>query len=138
MNHTDMQEGRDLQSVMYVDDDEDMLQIVEVALAGFGRLSLETCASWSQARARIAAFRPDLMLLDVMMPDTDGVSALLEMQADADLRHIPVVFLTAHLQPDELARLTMPGVLGIITKPFQPDRLAGQLRALWQGPKETC
>ena len=105
--------------VLAVDDDpviQRLLQVnlemegYEVALAGDGVEALE------QARA----FRPDLVLLDIMMPRKNGWQVLAELKGDEDLKHIPVVFLSARAQDDDLQRGTELGAEAYITKPFDP------------------
>ncbi|MBW3657145.1 MAG: response regulator [Actinobacteria bacterium] len=105
--------------VLAVDDDpviQRLLQVnlemegYEVALAGDGVEALE------QARA----FRPDLVLLDIMMPRKNGWQVLAELKEDEDLKHVPVVFLSARAQDDDLQRGTELGAEAYITKPFDP------------------
>ena len=71
--------------------------------------------------------QPDAILLDVMMPDMDGPATLAELRADPATRDIPVVFLTAKTQTAERTRLAQLGAAGILTKPFDPLKLAGQV-----------
>jgi CheY-like chemotaxis protein len=78
-------------------------------------------------RARLA--QPDAILLDVMMPDLDGPSTLAELRADPATRAIPVLFLTAKTQAAERSRLVELGADGILTKPFDPLKLAGEVAA---------
>jgi CheY-like chemotaxis protein len=74
--------------------------------------------------------KPDLVVLDVMMPSIDGPSMLKRMRADPELRDIPVIFMTAKSDPAETARLR-EAAIGVIAKPFDPMTLGGQVRALW-------
>lgn len=105
--------------VLAVDDDpviQRLLQVnlemegYEVALAGDGVEALE--------RAR--EFRPDIVLLDIMMPRKDGWQVCAELKADPELSHVPVVFLSARAQDDDLERGTDLGAEAYITKPFDP------------------
>ena len=76
-------------------------------------------------------FSPDLILLDVMMPGMDGPSTLRSLRALPAVSGIPVVFLTAKVQPSEVAHLRSLGALDVIAKPFDPMKLSDQLRAIW-------
>jgi CheY-like chemotaxis protein len=105
--------------VLAVDDDpviQRLLQVnlemegYEVALASDGVEALE------QARS----FRPDIVLLDIMMPRKDGWQVCAELKQDPDLADTPVVFLSARAQDDDLQRGTELGADAYITKPFDP------------------
>jgi CheY-like chemotaxis protein len=76
--------------------------------------------------------RPDLVLMDVMMPGLDGPSTLKRMRGHALLADIPVIFLTAKVLPAEVARLLHLGALGVIGKPFDPLKLCDDVFSLWK------
>jgi CheY-like chemotaxis protein len=78
------------------------------------------------------ARRPDLVVLDVMMPGMDGPAILERMRADPELQHIPVIFMTAKANPQEVARFRGLSAIGVIAKPFDPLALGGQVKALWE------
>ncbi len=120
-----------LKTVLYVDDEADIRQIVAMALGLAAGLSIHTADSGEQALALARTLHPDLVLLDVMMPGLDGPQTLSRMRAEALLADIPVIFLTAKTMPLELARFRALGVLGVIAKPFDPMRLANQVLTLW-------
>ena len=123
----------ELQRVMCVEDEEDIRTIAELALADVGGLEVMACASGKEALAVVAGFAPDLVVLDVMMPGMDGPAVLAALRGRGDTRHLPVVFMTAKVQPMEVARLQGLGAAGVVAKPFDPMALAGQLRAIWAG-----
>lgn len=120
-----------LQTLMVVEDDPDIRLILDMALATFGGFQLTLCESGEAALAALEQARPDLILLDVMMPGLDGPSTLKAIRAQAALATIPVVFLTAKLQPDEVASWTALGALAVIGKPFDPLALPEQLHQLY-------
>lgn len=120
-----------LQTVLYVDDEPDIRQIVEMALGLAPQLSIHTGSSGEQALALTRSLRPDLVLLDVMMPGLDGPDTLMRMRAEPLLSHIPVIFVTAKAMPQEVARFRAMGAAGIIAKPFDPLKLADQVLAIW-------
>lgn len=121
-----------LQRVLYVEDEPDIQAVARLALEMVGGLTVHICSSGEQALLEAPAFEPQLILLDVMMPGMDGpgtLGALLERPA---LMDVPVVFMTAKVQPQEVVHYTQLGALGVIAKPFDPMSLASQVRRLWE------
>jgi two-component system OmpR family response regulator len=123
--------ARELKHILYVEDEPDIRTIAELALATLGGYRLEVCDSGLAALARLEHARPDLVLLDVMMPGIDGVQTLERLRALPHGRELPVVFMTAKAQPPELAQYRALGALDVITKPFDPLTLAAQVQAIW-------
>jgi two-component system, OmpR family, response regulator len=124
---------RALHSILYVDDEPDIREIVRLALGLDPSLAIECCGSGSEALAQLARVQPDLVMLDVMMPQMDGPAVLARMQAEPQLRELPVVFMTAKTLPAEVERFRALGALGVIAKPFDPMRLSQQVQKLWHG-----
>jgi two-component system OmpR family response regulator len=120
-----------LKRVLLVEDDPDIQVVASLALAELGGLTVEICGSGAETLGAVQAFRPDLILLDVMMPDMDGITALKALREDPVLGDTPVVFMTARAQPHEVAHYRNLGSLGVITKPFEPESLAEKVRCLW-------
>lgn len=121
-----------LRTVLYVDDEPDIREIVQMALALSEQLSVHTCESGEQALAAIPRVKPDLVMLDVMMPGMDGPTTMRKMRADPALTDIPVIFMTAKAMPQEITRFHELGALGVIPKPFDPMRLTQQVFAMWE------
>jgi two-component system OmpR family response regulator len=122
-----------LRTLLYVDDEPDIRQIVQMALGLAPGLTIHTADSGDQALASLGAVNPDLVLLDVMMPGLDGPGTLLRMRAEPGLARIPVIFMTAKAMPQEVARFRELGAAGVIGKPFDPMKLAQQVFSIWQG-----
>ena len=122
---------KDLQRVLYVEDDPDIQAVARVALEVVGRLTVKICSSGEDALRDIAAFAPDMVLLDVMMPGMDGPGTLAALRALPQWKDIPVAFMTAKVQPNEMAHYKSLGALDVVPKPFNPMTLADQLRAIW-------
>ncbi|WP_018953810.1 response regulator [Thioalkalivibrio sulfidiphilus] len=120
-----------LQRILYVEDDPDIQAIARLALEKVGGFTVHVCACGEAALNEAPGFAPDLILLDVMMPGLDGPGTLKALRADPNLATIPVVFMTAKAQPQELEQLLALGAVGVIAKPFDPMTLAEQLRELW-------
>ena len=123
---------RPLSTVLYVDDEPDIREIASIALGLDDTLDVRTAGSGVEALASARQRPPDLMLLDVMMPDLDGPATLARFRAEPALAAIPVVFVTAKTLPSELARFRALGAADVISKPFDPLRLAEQVRLVWE------
>ena len=121
-----------LQRVMAVEDDESILAILEFSLQSVGGLDICLCASGREALARAEEFDPQLFLLDVMIPEMDGPTTLAALRQRDGMSEVPAVYLTARVLPAEQASLRTPGVLEVLSKPFDPVKLPEQLRALWR------
>jgi two-component system, OmpR family, response regulator len=122
---------RDFQSVLYVDDDSDICSVVQATLRLVPGLDVQTADSGERAIDLAYELRPDLVLMDVMMPGLDGPSTFKRMRESALLTKIPVIFMTAKVLPAEIAQLLQLGAIGVIVKPFDPLKLYGELFSLW-------
>ncbi len=122
-----------LQTVLYVDDEPDIREVVELSLGLVGGLNVHTCESGERALEVLPQLQPDLILLDVMMPRLDGPSTLQRLRADPNFARIPVVFMTAKAMPQEVERFKQLGAVAVIAKPFDPMRLGEQVISIWEG-----
>jgi CheY-like chemotaxis protein len=120
-----------LTHVMYVDDEPDIRAIVEMALQALGGFAVTLCESGREAIEKAPQALPDLILLDVMMPGMDGTQTLEALRRVPALAAVPVVFMTAKVQPAEIARFRELGAADVIAKPFDPMALSDQVRAIW-------
>ncbi len=121
-----------LNKVLYVEDEDDIRTIAQLALEAVGGLTLKSCSSGEEAVQAAVSFAPDLILLDVMMPGMDGPSTLAALHKLDPLKEVPVIFMTAKVQPSEIAHYRSLGALDVIAKPFDPMTLADQVRAVWE------
>jgi CheY-like chemotaxis protein len=124
-----------LQRVVYVEDDLDIQFVAKLALEARG-LTVLVCSSGHEALEKAKAFEPDLLLLDVMMPGLDGPATLKAMRLVPALARVPVVFMTAKVQPQEVEQYKAMDALGVISKPFDPMTLVAQLQSLWSARHE--
>jgi CheY-like chemotaxis protein len=122
---------RTLRTVLYVDDEADIRTIVQIALSVSRELEVHVGESGLEALTLSRQLQPDVLMLDVMMPDLDGVATLKMLRLDPQIAHIPVIFVTAKATPREVAQLRALGALGVIAKPFDPMKLIDGLRSLW-------
>jgi two-component system OmpR family response regulator len=120
-----------LQNVLLVEDDPDVQIIASMALVDIGEFTLTVCSSGQEAIAAVPRVKPQLILLDVMMPDMDGPTTLAELRKLPLAPHPPIIFMTAKVQPQETQRYLRLGAIEVIAKPFDPITLADQLRAAW-------
>jgi two-component system, OmpR family, response regulator len=123
---------RELKSILCIDDDPDILQIVELTLKALGGFEVSTHPGGAEAIAAAASCRPDLILLDVMMPELDGPAVLELLHSEAATQSIPVAFMTARVEAADVEEYLASGCAGVIAKPFNPATLAGEVRALWK------
>ena len=116
-------------TLLLAEDEPDVQLIARLALerAGFAVI---TATSGLEVIGRVAEERPDVILLDWMMPDMDGFETCRQLKADPATADIPVVFLTARVQEAEVARAMALGAAGCIGKPFDALTLGAQVRDL--------
>lgn len=122
----------ELKKIIYVEDQKDIQIIARVALEDIGGFELMICSSGEEALANAEGFKPDLFLLDVMMPGMDGPETLAALRKNPELENIPIMFMTAKVQTGEVARLLELGAVDVISKPFDPMTLADEIRKKWQ------
>jgi len=91
-----------------------------------------TCSLGREALEKGPGFAPDLILLDVMMPDMDGPSTLKALRELPELTGVPIIFMTAKVQPAEILHYKSLGALDVLAKPFDPMQISNQIRAIWQ------
>lgn len=127
----------ELQRILYVEDEPDIQAIARIALETIGGFQIAVCASGPEALDQAATFNPDVLLLDVMMPGMDGPSTLKALRAQPHLTETPAIFMTAKVQPGEVAQYKALGALGVIAKPFDPMTLAEQIKTLWTQAQST-
>lgn len=120
-----------LRRICCVEDDDDIRRIVRLSLERIGKMTVDLVADPALAIDSMIAFRPDLVMLDWMMPGMDGPALLRKMREVPETRALPVVFVTAKASQRELAELRALGAAGTISKPFAPKDLPEQLRAIW-------
>ena len=116
--------------VLLVDDEEHIRKIGRLSLEAVGKFETVVAANAEQALALARTEQPDLILMDMMMPIMDGMAALAALQNAPALRGIPVVFMTAKVQPSEVELYMRMGALGVIEKPFDPMTLPDVIRQL--------
>jgi CheY-like chemotaxis protein len=122
-----------IQRVLLVDDDRDLLRIAQLSLKNVGKWTVLLAANGLEAVQLATQERPDVILLDVMMPGMDGLATLLKLRSLPQTATIPVIFLTAKVQAHEVDHYVGLGALGVIIKPFDPMTLPAQVEEMVSG-----
>ncbi|MFP3976983.1 MULTISPECIES: response regulator [Marinobacter] len=120
-----------LKRILMVEDEPDIRTVAELALEAIGGFELTACESGQQALDKIEECRPQLIVLDVMMPGMDGPATLKAIRSLTGYANTPAVFMTAKVQSDEVQGYLELGAAGVIPKPFDPLTLADQIRDIW-------
>ena len=115
--------------VLHIDDEPDIRELAAISLGLDFEFEVRSCASGKDGLADAAKSRPDLILLDVMMPVMDGPETLRHLRENPKTADIPVVFMTARVQARELDHFKSLGAAGVISKPFDPMTLAATVRS---------
>lgn len=121
-----------IQKVLLVDDDPRIRKIAQISLEGVGKWKVSIVASGFEAIEAALKERPDVILLDVMMPEMDGPTTLTKLRECQEIADIPVIFFTAKVQKQELDSYLALGAAGIISKPFDPMKLPGEITEIIQ------
>jgi len=106
--------------------------VARLALETLGGFTVEICSSGGEALDRAPAFDPQLILLDVMMPGMDGPTTLGKLRELPQFSATPVIFMTAKVQPGEVAGYREIGAADVIPKPFDPMTLSSQVQIIWE------
>lgn len=122
----------ELNRILFVEDEPDIQAVASIALRDVGGFTIEVCSSGQEALQKAADFCPDLLLLDVMMPDMDGPSTLEALRQLDVTRDTPAIFMTAKVQTHEVEHFKSIGAVDVVAKPFDPMTLAQTLREIWQ------
>jgi DNA-binding response OmpR family regulator len=122
---------RTLNRILLAEDEPDIRAICTMALESIGGFEVKSCDNGRAVLECFDSFRPDLVVLDVMMPELDGPSTLAQMQTRTTGAHTPVVFLTARSRTEDVERLRRLGALDVLPKPFDPVALPGSIQEIW-------
>jgi CheY-like chemotaxis protein len=123
--------NKELKKILYAEDEDDIRAIAQIALEDIGGFIVRYCANGKKTIEAAKEFIPDLLLLDVMMPEMDGPTTLLELRKNPYFINIPAIFMTAKIQSNELNEYQAIGAIDVITKPFNPMTLAQTIQNAW-------
>ena len=122
-----------LKSILIVEDEPDIQMLAEMSLKDIGQLNVKIANDGAEALEVLKHWRPDLILMDIMMPNLTGPQTIARLREDAVTATIPVVFMTAKSEHEGLDGYRRLGAADIIIKPFEPMTLAAQLHRIYDG-----
>jgi len=123
--------------VLIIDDDADIRSIARLSLSRLGGMEVVEAASGAEGVRKAQDEKPDVILLDMMMPAMDGSETLAALRSQPATATTPVIFLTANALRAEIERMTALGAAGVLIKPFDPCTLSGDVRALIKRPLDS-
>ena len=121
--------------ILVIDDEADLRIVIKAALTQYAGWQVITAATALEGLQLAQTQTPDLVLLDISMPDMDGYQCFEQLRAEPATAEIPVILLTARVLPRDLRQFAQMGIAGVITKPFNPLTLWQTITKLvWNDP----
>ncbi|MEA5477916.1 response regulator [Pseudanabaena galeata UHCC 0370] len=117
-------------SILLIDDEPNLAQVIAVCLESFKGWKVQIANSGKAGLSIVESLKPDAILLDVMMPEMDGITVFQHLQQNPKIQNIPVILLTAKVQASDRARFAQLDIAGAISKPFEPLQIADQIAQL--------
>ncbi|MEM9923180.1 MAG: response regulator [Cyanobacteria bacterium P01_D01_bin.50] len=118
--------------ILLIDDEETIQEVVQVGIEIEAGWDVAIASSGAEGIEVAQAQQPDVILLDVMMPDMDGISTLSQLKANIKTQSIPVILLTAKTQAADKKQFQNVEIMGVITKPFNSMTLASRIAKILQ------
>lgn len=115
--------------ILIIDDEDDIREVAAMSLETVAGWEVMVANSGAQGLARAEMYKPDAILLDVMMPGMDGPTTFRELRKNPATAQIPVLFLTAKVQATDRRRFADLGIEAVLVKPFDPMTLSDQISA---------
>ena len=122
---------KELKKILYAEDEPDVQTIVQMVIEAMSDYEIKICGNGKLLLECVDEYKPDLVLLDVMMPEMDGPTTYENLQLNEKTKNIPVIFMTAKAQVHEVQLFKESGVIGVITKPFDPVMLCSEIQKIW-------
>ncbi len=113
--------------ILLIDDEETIQEVVQMGIEIEAGWQVEIASSGEEGITLAQIQQPDAILLDVMMPNLDGISTLSQLKANEKTQSIPVIFLTAKTQAADKKKFQSLGIVDVITKPFNSMTLASRI-----------
>jgi CheY-like chemotaxis protein len=122
--------------ILLIDDETNLALVIQICLQKLGGWTVIVAESGAEGLRKAQTQQPDAILLDVMMPDLDGLAVMERLRANPRTQHIPVILLTAKIQSAHQNEYAQLDIAGVLAKPFNPMELAPQVATLlgWQSP----
>jgi len=124
--------NKELKKIIYVDDDPDLRRIVKFSLETLGNYQVQVYCDGKEFLSEVVSIKPDLIMIDVIMPIIDGPAAVQKLRKIPEVKDIPVIFLTSKYNPRDIEQFNALGVPYLIKKPFDPSVLHQQVLEIWQ------
>lgn len=121
--------GKETTRVLVIDDEQDFAFFVKKNLESHGKFEVSVCDKASRALERVKTFKPDVVLLDMMMPERSGEEIAADLREEEETESVPIVFLTALVREEETS--TNEHVIGghfFVSKPVKIDELIAVIR----------
>jgi len=118
--------------ILVVEDDRSIQMVLELVMTRVAKGQVYLASDGPEGLAMIRQHKPDLVLLDLMLPGIDGFEVCRQAKADESTQHIPIIFLTAQPQPAAVAKAMSLGAAGYIVKPFDPIKIVDQINEALQ------
>ncbi|QLE39106.1 response regulator [Nostoc sp. C052] len=115
--------------ILVVDNEQYIQEVTKICLETVAGWKVETASSGQEGIIKAQTYQPDAILLDVMMPEMDGIATFEKLQANSLTKEIPVILLTAKIQASDRRRYAQMGIVSAIAKPFNPLELAAEVAA---------
>ncbi len=116
-----------IKRILIIDDEDDIREVAQLTLEAVGGWQVFTADSGRAGLEKAEVEQPDAILLDVMMPEMDGIATFNKLKANPHTQNIPVILLTAKVQSSDHRRFAELGITGIVPKPFDPMSLTEQV-----------
>ncbi|WP_428511622.1 response regulator [Roseovarius sp.] len=129
--------SKPLETILHVDDDADIRVIIKMSLETVGSFNVHQFASGQEAVEAAASVQPQMLLLDMMMPDMSGEEVWKLITEQSGLATVPTVFLTAKAEDSFSQELRRKGAAAVITKPVDPMLLASQIKDIWHKASQS-
>ncbi|TGN19482.1 response regulator [Leptospira idonii] len=124
--------NRKLKTVLIVEDEEDIIEILRIAIEFNSDFSLHFAKTGPEGLQKAIILQPDLILLDVLMPGMNGLELIEELKIFPETEGIPVAFITSRVQKNEIQEYQKRGAIGVIEKPFAPLEITAKIHSLWE------
>jgi CheY-like chemotaxis protein len=127
-----------LQNIMLVENEEDIREIEQLCLKDLGDFNITACESGQEALDKFPTVKPQLILLDVMMPGLNGISTFERLKLLPGGKEVAVVFVTARAHPTQITDYMKLGAAGVIAKPFDPITIIKEITDIWDSFHKTA
>lgn len=118
--------------VLVVDDDAEIVELISDVLAKDGRFEIKTASSGYTAGIATQQFRPDVILLDYMLPDVNGNIVCQTIRRNPEFEHIKIIIVSGVIKQDEIDQLLNAGAQGFVKKPFSISELTNKITQVLQ------